>query len=138
MVVVVGCERTPFSSIYESEKGKNLKNSSHGGGDDDDDDDVTATVTRLRVPSNRLRLPAAKNCCLRTTFRLPSYIQRCVIAAVDTESLNLMPDVEVTWSTRDDDDGGSSSSSSSSEERTHSFNFLTSLTVAKKPVAGRN
>ena len=137
MVVVVGCERTLFSSIYESEKGKNLKNSSHGGGDDDDDD-VTATVTRLRVPSNRLRLPAAKNCCLRTTFRLPSYIQRCVIAAVDTESLNLMPDVEVTWSTRDDDDGGSSSNSSSSEERTHSFNFLTSLTVAKKPVAGRN
>jgi len=45
-----------------------------------------------------------KTIVLRTIYNLPSYIQRSVTAAVDTASLNLMPDVEVAWSIRDDDD----------------------------------
>ena len=50
-----------------------------------------------------------KTIVLRTIYHLPSYIQRCVTAAVDKASLNLMPVVEVAWYTRvdDDDDDGS-------------------------------
>ena len=62
---VDGGERTRFSSISYSKKGKNWKSSSHGYDHDDDDGDATAAVTRLRVPSNLLRLSAAKNQCFK-------------------------------------------------------------------------
>ena len=49
-----------------------------------------------------------------------------------------MPEVEVACYTRGDDDDDDGGGGDGNEERTYPFNFLRSLTEAKKPVAAKH